>query len=335
MTYKPTVSPRHTIHHNLGNALLCIAVALPSWFISIFINERCEEILSLSPPQSFERGWSTSHTCALSLYHPILFVHLLFFLNVTVLFWLISLVQNSTWLIDPYWTLSPLLISYFYQYHPLSLSNPTRSYIGMSLMWVWCLRLTYNYFRREEWCFGAREDWRFKEMREREKGNWWWKSFFIAFLSQQFMLVSLSLPWYAIYSSSSPFSPLDIVATLTCISGLYIADRSDRQLRLFILMNEKRERENKKKIHVLSSGLFHFSRHPNHFGELLWWWGTALFSLSCGYPLGCLGAVINSVVVVVTVRLVEDRMVAKREREREYREYMRKTSCLIPWPPSK
>ena len=37
--------------------------------------------------------------CAIFLHHPVIYVNLLFFSNVCVLFWIMSLIQQSTWLI--------------------------------------------------------------------------------------------------------------------------------------------------------------------------------------------------------------------------------------------
>lgn len=53
------------------------------------------------------------------------------------------------------------------------------------LTWVWSIRLTHNYFRREKWRWGAREDWRFNDMRKEYGKNWWWISFFAVYVSQQ------------------------------------------------------------------------------------------------------------------------------------------------------
>jgi steroid 5-alpha reductase family enzyme len=56
------------------------------------------------------------------------------------------------------------MIQQFYQRHPSAVTNATRSSIVVWLICVWSARLTHSYFRREEWQFGAREDWRFTDM---------------------------------------------------------------------------------------------------------------------------------------------------------------------------
>lgn len=42
--------------------------------------------------------------------YPLIYSNVLFFVNVTLGFWLVGLAQRSFWLIDPYWTLIPPLL---------------------------------------------------------------------------------------------------------------------------------------------------------------------------------------------------------------------------------
>lgn len=88
-------------------------------------------------------------------------------------------------MIDLYWMVIPILLLYYFAAHPLAEFDKWRSRLVVSLMWAWSLRLTHCYFRREKWQWGAREDWRFTDMRRHYGQNWWWISFFAIYLSQQ------------------------------------------------------------------------------------------------------------------------------------------------------
>lgn len=88
-------------------------------------------------------------------------------------------------LIDLYWTVIPVLLVHYYASHPLAVSNAVRSTVVILLTWVWSIRLTHNYMRRERWQWGAREDWRFTDMRKQYGKNWWSVSFFAVYLVQQ------------------------------------------------------------------------------------------------------------------------------------------------------
>ena len=92
-------------------------------------------------------------------------VNALFFLNVCVGFWVVGLLQRSFWLIDPYWSIIPPLIAHFYRFHASSTAAVSaRGDLMMFIVWIWSVRLTHSYFRREEWKFGEREDWRYYKM---------------------------------------------------------------------------------------------------------------------------------------------------------------------------
>lgn len=73
---------------------------------------------------------------------------------------------------------------------------------------------------REKWEVGAREDWRYADMRVRWGRAWPLVSFFLVYLIQQGMLVGLTLPLYAVFSSSKGWQHrLDLLATVGCITG--------------------------------------------------------------------------------------------------------------------
>ncbi|PNX83479.1 putative inactive purple acid phosphatase 29-like protein, partial [Trifolium pratense] len=93
--------------------------------------------------------------------------------------------KKIAFMIDPYWTVIPVMLVHYYATHPLANYDSWRSKIVIFLTWIWSIRLTHNYFRREKWQWGAREDWRFTEMSEQYGKHWWWISFFAVYVSQQ------------------------------------------------------------------------------------------------------------------------------------------------------
>ncbi|KAL2893463.1 hypothetical protein RDABS01_009372 [Bienertia sinuspersici] len=88
-------------------------------------------------------------------------------------------------MIDPYWTVIPVMLVCYYANHPLAAYNLWRSRVVIILTCLWSLRLSHNYFRRENWQWGAREDWRFTDMRQQYGKHWWWVSFFAIYFAQQ------------------------------------------------------------------------------------------------------------------------------------------------------
>ncbi|GAX75621.1 hypothetical protein CEUSTIGMA_g3065.t1 [Chlamydomonas eustigma] len=230
-------------------------------------------------------------------------------------------------------TIIPVLVGWFYQSHPRAVADPLRSITSMTLLCLWSARLTHSYFRREEWQLGAREDWRFTDMAKICGRHWPWLSFFAAYLSQHVMLMGITWPFFTIHSSGLPWDPLwDFLATATAVTGIVIACIADTQLQSFKVRNELRKAAGLEPVLINESGLFYYSRHPNYFGELLWWWGVGLFAFRLGQPIVLCGALINTLAMIPVTIMVEERMMRKPERVEAFREYCRVTSVWVPWP---
>ncbi|XP_042489688.1 uncharacterized protein C594.04c [Macadamia integrifolia] len=314
---------------NLTNAVIAFLVPLPSivFYLSFLRQFSAPGLVrgstdseSVHPPPLWAWTW-----CA---HHPFLLANLLFFLNVNVLFWLIGLMQSSNWMIDLYWTVIPVMQVHYYATHPLARYNQWRSAVITVLTWVWSIRLSHNYFRRERWQWGAREDWRFTDLRRQYGKHWWWVSFFAVYLSQQVFLIGVCLPMYAAHSIEKPCNVWDSIAAIVCTCGIVVAYFADTQLYEFVERNKAlkvKEKEN------LDEGLWRYSRHPNYFGEQLWWWGLALFGWNVGHGWTFIGALINSLCLAYVTVLVERRMLKQPHRADAYRLYQKTTSVWIPW----
>lgn len=292
---------------NLKNAVIAFLAPLPSiLFYLSFINNN-------------NNNNATHPFC---YRHPLLLVNLLFFFNVNILFWLIALIQSSHWMIDPYWTVIPVMLVHYYAAHPLAHYDFWRSRIVILLTWVWSIRLIHNYFRREKWQWGAREDWRFTDMIQQYGKHWWWASFFSIYLPHQLLLIGLSLPFYVIHSVNQPLNIWDLVAVVVCVSGILIAYFADNQLYNFVNNNGNGM--------ILESGLWYYTRHPNYFGEQLWWWGLVVFGWNLGHGWTFIGALLNTMCLGYVTKLVEQRMLKQDKRVEAYRKYQNTTSVWIP-----
>jgi len=112
---------------------------------------------------------------------------------------------------------------------------------------------------------------------------------------------------------------------------------ADNQLRDYVMENERRAKE---RIKLLDIGLWGFSRHPNYFGEQLWWWAFALLGVSAGDWWVLAGPLFNSVVFWQKIRwsrvtlMTAERMLSTWSPDRAllYKAYIRTTSVWIPMP---
>lgn len=247
------------------------------------------------------------------------------------------------------------MLVHYYATHPLAHFNWWRSRIAMLMTWVWGLRLTHNYFRREGWRWGAREDWRFTDMRGQYGKHWWWVSFLAVYLSQQVgyvfdelpewvpklcqliwvllqvFMIGVSLPLYVVHSVNEPLNIWDSIAIAVSVCGIIVAYHADTQLHDFVTRNSKLKELGKPMVPNLDKGLWNYSRHPNYFGEQLWWWGLVIFAWNLGHGWTFFGALVNSMCLAYVTKLVEDRMLKQDYRAEAYRLYQKTTSVWIPW----
>jgi len=316
---------------NVGNALLTLLLPVPAiacayalfhWFPGGEV-----------PAASTAAGLGPAdRAAALLLRHPVLAANVFFFVFVDLTFFAIALAQRSSWLIDPYWTLIPPLLAWLYLAHPSA--DPSWLRVGLAgvPLLIWSTRLTYSYFRREEWRFGLREDWRYEKMR-RERPNFRLEQFFVVYLAQHAMLVGLTLPFWAIAFRPEPIGALDLLSAAGALVGIGIAATADNQLDRFMRANSVREQRGEPRVELLDSGIWRYSRHPNYFGEQLFWWSIAGFGAACGEPWVVIGTAFNSCVMAAVTVMNERRMRARPGRTALYDEYRRRTSVWVPWPP--
>jgi steroid 5-alpha reductase family enzyme len=233
--------------------------------------------------------------------------------------------RNSSFY-DPYWSvIPPLLAGWWMWCHP-AMAHSARALMMSALVWLWALRLTANWSRH--WGGLHHEDWRYPLVRARAG-----KAALLADLGGIHLFPTVQvflgcLPLYVVMSrADSPLGALDALAGVITLGAIVIETVADLQLRAFIARNNQPGS-------FISSGLWAWSRHPNYFGELGFWWGLMLFGLAAA-PAQWLwivpGALAMSLMFVfASIPLMDQRSL---ERRPAYAEHMRKVSALLPLPP--
>jgi len=134
-----------------------------------------------------------------------------------------------------------------------------RAYLAVGLVTLWGLRLSF-YILWRNW--GQGEDYRYREMRERNPATFPVRSLLTVFWLQAVLLWAISAPLYQAQRRPDPVSltPLDILGLALFLVGLAFEAGGDWQLARF-----KRDPGNKGK--VMNRGLWRYTRHPNYFGD--------------------------------------------------------------------
>jgi steroid 5-alpha reductase family enzyme len=142
------------------------------------------------------------------------------------------------------------------------------------------------------------------------------------------MLLIMSIPSFLINKSHlSGLALLDFIGIIVWLVGFFFEAVSDYQLFEFT-----KNPANKGKL--MKYGLWHYSRHPNYFGEVVMWWGIFLIALNVPYGYLALisaGTITFLLLFVTGIPWVEQALA----KNPEYPEYKRTTSIFIPWFPKK
>ena len=114
----------------------------------------------------------------------------------------------------------------------------------------------------------------------------------------------------------------DIPGIMVWSVGLTFEAAADLQLFLF-----RKDPSNFGK--VVDQGLWEYSRHPNHFGAYLAWWGLWLISLSAFQVWTIISSILTTFVLLNMsgITLMEKSLSEANDR---YRDYQKRTSHFIP-----
>jgi steroid 5-alpha reductase family enzyme len=161
-------------------------------------------------------------------------------------------------------------------------------------------------------------------------GRFYWLVSFFGFHFFPTIIVFLGcLSLYpALSVGTNPFGALDIGAIAITISAIWIETRADQELKTFVSQHKSAE-EN------ITTGLWTYSRHPNYFGEVLFWWGLYIFALSADFAYWW--AIIGPICITMLFLFVSIPMMDRHilRTKPAYAETMKRVSALIPWFPKK
>jgi steroid 5-alpha reductase family enzyme len=205
--------------------------------------------------------------------------------------------------------------------------------IASILATIWAARLSIRIYLRNR---GKPEDFRYKSMRDKWGKSAAVNSFFQIFMLQGLIIFIVALPVSLInlYSTAASLSILSLLGLIVWLKGFFFESVGDWQLARFMSNSANKGK-------IMDMGLWHYTRHPNYYGESLMWWGLALIaaaalSLSGSWVL-TLAPFIGPILItflllkVSGVPLLEAHFAGKPEWEA----YKVKTSVFIPWFPKK
>ncbi|MEM7552164.1 MAG: DUF1295 domain-containing protein [Bacteroidota bacterium] len=246
----------------------------------------------------------------------------------TIVIFVFSMIFRNSSIYDPYWSVIPIPIAYFWIHAYPETGNPIRKWILFGLVTFWGIRLTLNWIRR--WQGLVEEDWRYEDLAQKSgKALYPLVSFSAIHLFPTALVFMGLLPLYPAMLSDAPLNALDIIAAVITFIAVVIELVADNQLWAFL--STKKESGT-----FVKNGLWAYSRHPNYFGECLFWTGIFLFAFNSDisiYYWTAIGTIsMWGLFLGYSVPAMDERSKASKPG---YKEYASKVSGIIPWFPKK
>lgn len=235
--------------------------------------------------------------------------------------WLHQLRSRNAGLIDPVWAAMLGAVAIYVAVAGTG-APASRAFVAIA-GGLWGLRLAAHLLRRNA---GHAEDARYHALRE-QWGDAAPARMFGFFQLQAVVSMLLAIAFLVpAYRPETPSPAAFVAAGAIWLAAVAGEASADRQLRRFAADPAHRGQ-------VCRAGWWRYSRHPNYFFECLHW--LAYTALAIGLPWGWLTLAPPCLMAWLLLRVSGIPMLeAHLQRTRAgYRDYIRTTSALIPWPP--
>lgn len=241
----------------------------------------------------------------------------------TIIIYLIGIKLKNASLYDPYWSVIPVFIIAVWMiayHHALNITT----ILLILVIVIWASRLTYNWWKN--WVGFKNQDWRYDLLREKNKKLYPMTNLFGIHLIPTFVVFLQMINVYAIVQEDS-INAIFIVGAFFSLVAPIIQFIADKQM--YDFRNDKQ-----KTVKVINTGLWRFTRHPNYFGELLFWVGIYVmyFSFKMSLDLYILFPISMILLFVfISVPMMEKKLIVRPG----YKDYIKHVSMIIPFFPKK
>lgn len=200
-----------------------------------------------------------------------------------------------------------------------------RRYLLLAASLLWGLRLAAYVGWRNH---GKPEDPRYQDLLAKAKGNRNLYALRMIYLLQAAILWLATVPVQAGMLERAPAGALAVAGAVLFAVGFFFESVGDWQLYRFKADPAHRGQ-------VMDRGLWHYTRHPNYFGDFCMWWGLFAISYGSWQELPALVAPLLMTFILTRgtgAAMTDRRMKASRPG---YAEYVERTSGFVPLPPKR
>ena len=237
----------------------------------------------------------------------------------TIVIYLASVIFKNSSIYDPYWSvIPPIILIYFISYLDVDLFN-IKSILLVVNVFLWSIRLTSNWIKG--WEGLSQEDWRYVDMREYSGKYFELSNFSGIHLFPTLIVFACCVPMYYALLYIDFLSVFVIFGFLVSFVGVVYEYISDYQLYQF-------KKENSGSKSIIEKGLWKYSRHPNYWGEILFWWGLYLYAIGISHYILILAPISMTVMFLyVSIPWIEHKILRNRP---QYKSYQERVNILVP-----
>lgn len=240
----------------------------------------------------------------------------------TIIVYLGSCILKNASVYDPYWSIAPMVMTPLFIH--LTVGFHFYTILILALIELWGLRLTLNWFHRFKGL--SHQDWRYTHFQTQHPKLWWLISLGGIHLLPTLVVFMAMLPVFSYINAF--YKTVEINGTLViciCVAilAIVIETLADIQMDYF-----KKHTQRSGEINRI--GLWKKSRHPNYFGEILFWVSMFLFCISVASNMWVM--IFSPLVVFLLFGVVSIPMMEKRQLQTkpEYEKYKKETNLLLP-----
>ena len=234
--------------------------------------------------------------------------------------WALSVKLRDVSIVDSVWSIFFIVFTALFAWRMDS--DDMAAYVLIALILAWGLRLSIYITVRNR---GNGEDRRYQAIRARNQPNFEFKSLYLIFLLQAVLATLIVLPVVPVLNGAQDAGALTYVGFAVAVFGVSFETVADWQMARFKATRTAQDQ-------VMDRGLWRYSRHPNYFGESVFWWGIWIASASMGGAWTVFSPLLMTWLLtrVSGVPLLEADL---QQRSPAYRDYLLSTPRFVPGRP--
>ena len=239
----------------------------------------------------------------------------------TIVVWIFGIFLKTASIYDPYWSIQTpaIYITLLIYYGNYNVGN----ILFLVLILLWAIRLTANFiitFNDITYI-----DWRYSDIKNKTNKLYQIANLVGIHMMPTVLVFLASVPAFLYVINGYDFIVLNIIGYVLIIMAVFFELVSDINIHVY-------KKNRKSRSEIINVGFWKYSRHPNYFGEITFWYGVlAIFIVNdFSYWYVIFGAIlINLLFLCISIPLEEKKLITYKEG---YDEYKKRARMLIPLP---